>query len=634
MVFAALSGTGETEQKGTASQPYERVMNLRVFEGIKESGSVPAEAVTSSYLKYVLTASIESDSDLEKEQAQIRKTFNLKDVKLLTESSLLWKKGDSRALHLFRLDGHLYEIALTTENVLTQIFKIEVNEQKDKDKANLLETKFTIPKKNIAVFGFEDSGGKPYFLSLREEAVLAAGGIYVLSKPPTLIKKVEPVYPEEARKAGKEGVVGLAARTGVYGRVENIKVTKPADPLLDRAAIEAVRQWIYEPPIIDGKPVSVEFSVSVKFNLDAEKGGVTGGVSGGVAGGVAGGVKGGVEGGVSGGVKGGVETAVVEGVAGGVQDENRILRRREFEKDAVSIIDSSKQPKNIKYVNPVYPEAARKNGIQGVVILEAKIDETGRVIDALILRSIPALNQAALNAVRQWTYQPLIIDGKPSKAVFTVTVNFGLDDKKAEEFAKGAVKVRGDIKPPKPVKVVKTIYPEIARQAAVEGVVLLEARTDVSGRVKDVRVLRSIPLLNQAAIDAVRQWVYEPLIIDGEPREAVFTVTIRFGLEEEGKAGLEKEPAEASGVVEPHVILRVSPVYPEKARRAGIEGTVLLEATTDENGDVVKVRVLKSIPELDQAAIDALRQWKYEPHLVDGKPTSIVFTVTMRFSLK
>jgi TonB family protein len=201
-------------------------------------------------------------------------------------------------------------------------------------------------------------------------------------------------------------------------------------------------------------------------------------------------------------------------------------------------------PKIVKKVNPVYPEVARKNGIQGVVIIEAKIDETGRVIDALILRSIPALDQAALDAVRQWAYEPLVIEGKPRKAFFTVTVNFRLGDKDADEFAKDAVKVRGDLKPPKPIKVVKAVYPEIARQAAVEGVVILEAKTDVNGRVKDVRILRPVPLLNEAAIAAVRQWVYEPLVIDGEPREAVFTVTLRFSLDEEGKKGLNEETAE------------------------------------------------------------------------------------------
>jgi protein TonB len=64
----------------------------------------------------------------------------------------------------------------------------------------------------------------------------------------------------------------------------------------------------------------------------------------------------------------------------------------------------------------------------------------------------------------------------------------------------------------------------------VEGVVIIEAQTDMYGRVRDVKVLRSIPLLDQAAIDAVRQWVYEPMIINGRPRGVIFTVTVRFTL--------------------------------------------------------------------------------------------------------
>ncbi|MGA2534142.1 MAG: energy transducer TonB, partial [Candidatus Aminicenantales bacterium] len=69
-----------------------------------------------------------------------------------------------------------------------------------------------------------------------------------------------------------------------------------------------------------------------------------------------------------------------------------------------------------------------------------------------------------------------------------------------------------------------------ARQARVEGVVIIEATTDIYGRVATVKILKSIPLLDQAAVDAVRQWVYEPMIINGRPRPVIFTVTVRFQL--------------------------------------------------------------------------------------------------------
>jgi protein TonB len=88
----------------------------------------------------------------------------------------------------------------------------------------------------------------------------------------------------------------------------------------------------------------------------------------------------------------------------------------------------------------------------------------------------------------------------------------------------------GDIRPPRLVRRVEPAYPEIARQARREGTVILEATTDIYGRVAGVRVLRSIPLLDEAAVDAVRQWVYEPLLVNGRPRPVTFTVTVRFVL--------------------------------------------------------------------------------------------------------
>jgi protein TonB len=64
----------------------------------------------------------------------------------------------------------------------------------------------------------------------------------------------------------------------------------------------------------------------------------------------------------------------------------------------------------------------------------------------------------------------------------------------------------------------------------VEGVVIIEAVTDIYGRVATVKILRSIPLLDKSAVDAVRQWVYEPMIINGRPRGVIFTVTVTFKL--------------------------------------------------------------------------------------------------------
>ena len=93
------------------------------------------------------------------------------------------------------------------------------------------------------------------------------------------------------------------------------------------------------------------------------------------------------------------------------------------------------------------------------------------------------------------------------------------------------VRAIGEVQAPRLKRRVEPIYPEIAREARKEGIVILEATTDVYGRVQSVRVLRSEPLLDEAAIEAVRQWVYEPMIINGRPRAVTFTVTIIFKLQ-------------------------------------------------------------------------------------------------------
>ncbi len=92
------------------------------------------------------------------------------------------------------------------------------------------------------------------------------------------------------------------------------------------------------------------------------------------------------------------------------------------------------------------------------------------------------------------------------------------------------VRAAGDVRAPKLIRRVDPLYPEIARQARIEGLVVIEAETDIYGRVRNARILGSIPLLDQAALDAVRQWVYEPMVISGRPRGVLFTLTVRFKL--------------------------------------------------------------------------------------------------------
>ena len=92
------------------------------------------------------------------------------------------------------------------------------------------------------------------------------------------------------------------------------------------------------------------------------------------------------------------------------------------------------------------------------------------------------------------------------------------------------VRIGGAVTAPALLERVDPEYPPIAVQARVQGVVILEALVDSSGRVEDVRVLRSIRLLDAAAIEAVRKWRYSPLFLNGTAERFVLTVTVSFRL--------------------------------------------------------------------------------------------------------
>jgi len=85
-----------------------------------------------------------------------------------------------------------------------------------------------------------------------------------------------------------------------------------------------------------------------------------------------------------------------------------------------------KPPTKIVNVNPVYPEEAKDAKVQGVVIIEAVIDEAGAVKEAWVLKSVPLLDEPALEAVRHWRYEPTLLNGVPKAVRMTVTVNFTL----------------------------------------------------------------------------------------------------------------------------------------------------------------------------------------------------------------
>jgi periplasmic protein TonB len=95
-----------------------------------------------------------------------------------------------------------------------------------------------------------------------------------------------------------------------------------------------------------------------------------------------------------------------------------------------------------------------------------------------------------------------------------------------------------------------------------------------------------------------------------------------------------EEPVRVGGEVVPPVKTRdAAPLYPPIARAAGISGAVIIEATIGPDGRVQNARVLRSVPLLDEAALEAVRQWEFTPTLLNGAPVAVLMTVTVVFSL-
>jgi TonB family protein len=227
------------------------------------------------------------------------------------------------------------------------------------------------------------------------------------------------------------------------------------------------------------------------------------------------------------------------------------------EQRATVVTTGDMLPRRIYGDPPMFPPQVHGESTSASVTLRTVVDEAGNVAElrlagyalrrgdvsavvsggpdsAIRLESpdLVAFIQSAASAVRHSRYEP------PSRGavVFNVVVQFAAaqnavvrDMPISERVTNdGALRVGGNIRSPRKVKDARPVYPQDARDAGVQGVVIVEVRVDPDGRVGRAHVLRSIPLLDQAALDAVQQWEFEPTLLNGAPVAVVMTVTIQF----------------------------------------------------------------------------------------------------------
>ena len=228
----------------------------------------------------------------------------------------------------------------------------------------------------------------------------------------------------------------------------------------------------------------------------------------------------------------------------------------------------------------------------------------------------------------------------------------------AQEARGGTVYTIGNgVSAPVLVKEVKPQYTPDAMRARIQGVVTLECIVRTDGTVGDATVKNGLnPELDQEAIKAVGQWRFKPGRKDGRAvpvrvrLEMTFTLrdkpaTPLFPIRPPAGAGAVTPNAQKTaagpvykpgeGVLTPVVVREVKPQYTARANDAKIQGVVELACVVETDGSVGDVTVTKPLDEdLDQEAVKAARQWRFEPGKKDGKAVRVQITLEMTFTVR
>jgi TonB family protein len=154
-------------------------------------------------------------------------------------------------------------------------------------------------------------------------------------------------------------------------------------------------------------------------------------------------------------------------------------------------------PKRTRFVSPQYPPDAQARGLRGIVILELIIDISGKVASAIVTRSVPPFDDAALLAARQWEYEVTRVDGKPVPVRLSVPITFTMPVPRVS-------KQEGI---PELVQGINPVVPAGAEQPAS---VVAEVTLEPTGQVTEIEVTSGETVFADALMDAVRTWRFAP----------------------------------------------------------------------------------------------------------------------------
>jgi len=268
-----------------------------------------------------------------------------------------------------------------------------------------------------------------------------------------------------------------------------------------------------------------------------------------------------------------------------------------------------------------YPEAARAKGVQGAVVLELTFDQSGNVTDARAVSGPEELRKPALESALQWHFSGETAGGKRQ-----VTISFTASTPTASEpvrLSAGAVAIR--------LTGTKTI-----RSINFVGV-SDETRNTLMNRLA-LHVGDSVD--KNALLDATKRVTEfdEHLKVGlGTPTEGEVALTVigpNPGMKRTEPAADDRPALRIGGNVQStKLVYQPHPVYPPDAKAARVQGQVKLMAVIGKDGTVTNLEVISGDALLVPSAIDAVRQWVYEPTLLNGEPVAVKTQIDVNYTL-
>lgn len=196
-----------------------------------------------------------------------------------------------------------------------------------------------------------------------------------------------------------------------------------------------------------------------------------------------------------------------------------------------------------------------------------------------------------------------------------------------------------------PVETSAATYPAVAREKKLQGETLARFVVSETGAVENIQVIKGDSLLASAAVEALHKWKFKPVIVDGVATAVSTLATFDFVLDNDNPkpsgvlpiiapaVKFPKRVRVSTGVAAGLLVSKVAPVYPDGARVAHIQGSVIVHAIVSKDGTVGDLQLVSGPPELAASAIDAVKQWRFRPYLLNGRPVEVETQFQVNFVL-